>query len=43
MSKINPNASLLIDEYIASKDSFLNDICEIVLKKVITKKMNLRF
>lgn len=28
MAKINPNASLLIDEYISSKENFSREICE---------------
>ena len=30
MSKINPNASLLIDEYLNSKAAFSNEICELL-------------
>lgn len=36
MSKINPNASSLIDEYIANKEPFAKDICEL-LRKLIHK------
>ncbi len=36
MSKINPNASSLIDDYIANKETFAKDICEL-LRKLIHK------
>ncbi len=39
MSKINPNASSLIDEYIANKKSFAKDICEL-LRNLIHKSDN---
>jgi len=36
MSKVNPNASKLIDEYIASKETFEKELCEI-LRELIHK------